>query len=152
MTDRRRVLQVGGLTATGIVVLPACGSGPAGPGTEQEESAPPAQPDAQQSEELALIAAYDAALAGAGPARRTLYERIRDEHAAHLRALGWSAAPSASPSQADPPTRRALRRAERAAARRHTRAAVQDPDPERAQILALIAASEAQHIVALGPR
>ncbi len=58
-----------------------------------------------------------------------------------LATLALVAAPAAS--------RRALRRAEVAAVRSHSAAAVGESDQERAQLLALIAASEAQHAVDL---
>ena len=143
MTDRRQVLQAGALAAATLVALPACTS-------EQAPSpAPTPTPDEQQAAEIALIAAYDAALASTGNAVRAQYQRIRDDHAAHLRALGWTDVPTAGPSPSQPPGRRALRRAEVAASRARTRAAIASADAEQAQILALIAASEAQHVVIL---
>lgn len=142
MTDRRRVLQAVALTAVGVVALPGCGSNPETP------PSPSPTPDDQQAQELALIAGYDAALTTAGPAVRVLYQRLRAEHVAHLKALGWAAAPP-SPDNSAGTGRRALLRAERRAVRSRTEAARSAEDPERAQILALIAASEAQHVVSL---
>ena len=144
MTDRRHVLQMGALATLALVAAPACSDDSPG-----GASTPPPTPDAQQAEELALIAAYDAAILTAGPARAALYQRIRDEHSAHLRALGWESAPTPAPSGAPAASRRALRRAEVAAVRSHSAAAVGESDQERAQLLALIAASEAQHAVDL---
>lgn len=143
MVDRRRVLQIAAVSAAGLS-LPACrGTTPIiGPAPS------PSAPDQQQSDELALIAAYDAAIAAAGRKSRAVYQRLRDEHAAHLSALGWDdQAPS--PTPAAPPTRRRLVRAERRAMRLRTTGAQQATDPDQAQLLALIAASEAQHIVTL---
>ena len=57
--------------------------------------------------------------------------------------------PLASAPRTFTPGRRALRRAEAAASRARARAAVTATDAEQAQILALIAASEAQHVVTL---
>jgi hypothetical protein len=75
-------------------------------------------------------------------------QSLRDEHAAHLRALGWEDAPIAEASP-EPVTRAALVRAERRAARMRADAARDATDVELAQILALIAASESQHVVTL---
>ena len=144
MTDRRHVLQMGALGAIALVAAPACTDDSTRGGTQ-----PPPVPDAQQSEELALIAAYDAAIEAAGPTRAGVYRRIRDEHVAHLRALGWEAPPVPGTSPAPGASRRALRRAEVTAGRSHADAAVREPEPERAQLLALISASESQHAVDL---
>ena len=143
MTDRRHVLQMGALAAVALAAAPACSE------DADEPDAPPPVPDAQQSEEIALIAAYDAAIATAGPARAAEYQRIRDEHVAHLRALGWEAPPATAQSPTPPASLRALRRAEIGAGRSHAAAAVRETDQERAQLLALIAASESQHASAL---
>ena len=78
---------------------------------------------------------------------RELWQHIRDEHAAHLAALGWQGdLAAATPASATPA---ALRQAERRATRGRAQAARSEPDAQRAQVLALIAASEAQHAVAL---
>lgn len=143
VTDRRQVLQLAVLVA-GVAALPACGSGDDSPSQE-----PSATPDAQQSLELTLIAAYDAALPLARPNQAAVYQRIRDEHAEHLRALGWSTT-SPTNSSAQEVGRKDLLRAERRAARQHSLAARDTADPDRAQLLALIAASESQHIADLG--
>jgi hypothetical protein len=136
MADRRQVVQ-GVLAFAGLALLPGC---------SQDQAAPPPAPtpDPQQADELALIAAYDAALMSAAPAERRELTRIRDEHVAHLSALDWSVEPTAiAPSSTI--TDAQLARAERRAARSRTRAAREAADPDRAQVLALIAASEAQH-------
>ena len=102
---------------------------------------------AQQADEAALIALYDAALVTATATERELWQHIRDEHAAHLAALGWQGdLAAATPASATPA---ALRQAERRATRVRAQAARSEPDAQRAQVLALIAASEAQHAVAL---
>lgn len=143
MTNRRQLLQIAALSAFGAPVVAACGS------DFLPVPRPAATPDAQQSDEIALVLAYDAALREAPEQLRPLYQRIRDEHAAHLRALGWSD-PAPSPSApAETPNRAQLLRAERAALRRHSQGARTTTDSEQAQILALIAASEAQHVVDL---
>ena len=141
MIDRRRVLQLGALAALTTTVLPACGT------DEQGQPAPQPTPDPQQADELALIAAYDAALLSAGPRATVVYQRLRDEHVEHLVALGWQQPPPA-PVESNS-SRRNLIRAERRASRIRIDAAATSPDVEQAQILALIAASEAQHVVDL---
>ena len=142
MTDRRQVLQMAVVAAAGVAILPGCSSSDA-PEPDQTRT-----PDAQQADELALIAAYDAALADAKPKQAVTLQTLRDEHAAHLRALGWDDGPVVEPSP-EPVTRAALVRAERRAARMRADAARDATDVELAQILALIAASESQHIVTL---
>ncbi len=140
MTDRRSVLQVG-LVCGALMALPACSSDPAAPPED------PPVPDPEQADEIALIAAYDAALAAGAKSPERL-QKIRDEHVAHLRALGWEQPPT--PTAGSGPTgRKVLVRAERRASRARARAAAVTEDSERAQILALIAASEAQHVVTL---
>ncbi|MEZ5185696.1 MAG: hypothetical protein R2720_08120 [Candidatus Nanopelagicales bacterium] len=143
MVDRRTVLQVAGVAGLGLAALPGCGRE-----DQANPSAPPATPDDQQSDELALIAAYDAAIANAGTSRAAQYQRIRDEHAAHLHALGWDDVTAAQPST-DAVKRNDLIVAERRAIRLRTQAARTTDDSDLAQILALIAASEAQHLVSL---
>lgn len=142
MTDRRQLLQVGLITAAGVAVLPGCSS------TPNSEPRTPATPDAQQADEIALVVAYDAAIAAGGNNVEVL-TRIRDDHAEHLRGLGWQAGtPEPSPGE-EAPGRAALVRAERQAARRRADGARDAADAEQAQILALIAASESQHVVIL---
>lgn len=141
MTDRRQVLQAAVLAAAGMAILPGCS-------TQDGPTAPPPTPDPAQADELALISAYDAALVTAKPADQARLQTIRDEHVAHLRALGWEdlPAPSASGSRT---TTAQLIRAERRAARVRTQAARDATDADEAQLLALIAASEYQHVVTL---
>lgn len=150
MTDRREILRIAALSALALPAATACGSDIKD--VLPLPSKPPATPDAQQADEIALVAAYDAAVAGADTDTALIYRRIRDEHAAHLQAMGWEQ-PLASPTAASKksaPTRRELMRKERAALKAHTQAAMTAEDGEQSQILALIAASEAQHIVTLG--
>jgi hypothetical protein len=137
MADRRQVIQGAVLAVAGLALLPACSAG-------EPEPPPAPTPDPQQADELALIAAYDAAAAAAGPDDRAVLQRIRDEHAAHLTALGWTEQPTTA-APLGGITDAQLARAERRAARVRSRAARQAPDPAAAQLLALIAASEAQH-------
>ena len=142
MADRRQVLRAGLLAVVAAGVMPGCAA------TRDEPEAVPT-PDQQQSDEIMLIALYDDAILTAGPAASAVYQRIRDEHAAHLRALGWEPATTPAPTASEPPKRAALVKAERSAARSRTTAARDSADSEIAQILALIAASEAQHVVDL---
>jgi hypothetical protein len=147
MTDRRRLLQSAALLGFGLPVVAGCTSDEVVDGDGQT----PRAPRPEEAAELELIAAYDAALAGAPKGRREVYERIREEHVQHLRAVGGSGV-SAGPSSSAParaPGRRALILAERRATRSATTGAATADDPDRAQLLALIAASEAQHAAAL---
>lgn len=143
MTNRRQLLQVAALSGIGLPLVSACDT------QILPVPKPEPTPDSQQADEMALIAAYDAALLDAPPRLLELYQRIRAEHAEHLRALGWSAQLPTPSAAASPPTAKSLLRAERAALRRHTQGARTTADFEQAQILALIAASEAQHVIAL---
>lgn len=142
MTDRRQVLQLAAASAVGLTVLPGCSR-------ETPTPSVPPTPDAQQSDEAALIALYDAALGLAPPAQTAVLQQIRDEHVAHLAALGWEGAPPTSSPPAVSFTVAGLARAERRAMRQRTQAARASQDAQMAQVLALIAASEAQHAVIL---
>jgi hypothetical protein len=143
MTDRRLILQAGLVAVVGSTLLPGCTS------EQAVEEQSPATPDAQQSDELALLAAYDAAIAAGGKNVEVLAV-LRQEHAEHLRALGWQTAAASPAGSAEPaPGKAALLRAERRAARLRADGARDAGDPERAQVLALIAASESQHVVTL---
>lgn len=146
MTDRRRLLQSAALLGFGLPALAGC------PREDGGDGQTPRAPSPEEAAELELIAAYDAALAGAPEGRRAAYARIREEHVQHLRALGGSPVATVPPSataSAAAPNRRSLIRAERRAMRSATNGAVVAEDPDRAQLLALIAASEAQHAAAL---
>jgi hypothetical protein len=143
MTDRRQILQVGLVATAGVILVPGCTSD-----TARDEQTP-AVPDAQQADEIDLVAAYDAAIA-AGGKNVAVLTRIRDEHREHLRGLGWeSANGTASPTGEPSPGKAALLRAERRAARLRADGARDSAEPEEAQILSLIAASESQHVVIL---
>lgn len=142
MADRRQVLQTGVLAAVALGGLAGCA-------TTQDEPEVPPTPDEQQSEEIALIALYDEAIGSAGQGAATVYRRIRDEHAAHLRALGWDQPVTSGPAASEPPKRASLIKVERRASRSRATAARDSTDSDLAQILALIAASEAQHVVDL---
>lgn len=146
MTNRRQLLQIAALSAVGAPVVAACDT------QILPVPRPAATPDAQQSDEIALIVAYDAALREAPDDVRALYQRIRDEHAEHLRALGWQDPVPTPSTPVQTPSGAQLLRAEKAALRRHTQGARTTTDSEQAQILALIAASEAQHVVELENR
>ncbi len=101
-----------------------------------------------------MIALYDAAISAlpAGPSpERTLLERIRGEHAAHLSALTGASEPADVPGDraTAPVSLRDLIGAERRATRSRVSACVETSDPELARVLALIGASEAGHVAAL---
>lgn len=151
---RRAVLSAG---AVGLVA--ACTPAHRPPGAVR-----PARPDpdvaltaAAVDRELALLTAYDAALA-ATPALASRLAPLRAEHAEHLRALGAGPAgnPTASPATAPAPARglggqarNSLATAERTAAAAHAAASV-TASARLAAVLASLAASEASHQVALG--
>lgn len=101
-----------------------------------------------------MIALYDAAISAlpAGPSsERTLLERIRGEHAAHLSALTGASEPADIPMDRTtaPVSLRDLIGAERRATRSRVSACEEASDPELARVLALIGASEAGHVAAL---
>lgn len=101
-----------------------------------------------------MIALYDTAIAAlpVGPSpERTLLERIRGEHAAHLSALTDASGPADVPVDlaTTPVSLRDLIGAERRATRSRVSASVETSDPELARVLALIGASEAGHVAAL---
>lgn len=135
---------------TGLVVpLAAC--------TRAAAPAPrPVEPDvalrsAAAGREVALLSAYDRALATASAARAPGLAALRGEHADHLTALGGgspgpdaSAAASAAPS----PTMADLLAAEAAAQTAHG-AAVSAASRALAGVLATLSAAEAAHAVAL---
>jgi hypothetical protein len=131
------------------------------PGTEPDGPLPPppVDPDVALREqatarESALIAAYDAAIAGA-PALAGRLAPLRAEHAAHLAALQEPAAGATAggpattmPVRPARPTTATLVAAERSAARAHALGA-RTASPALAQVLASLAASEASHEIAL---
>lgn len=121
----------------------------------------PADPDDQlrrsvAQSEIALIAAYDAAIA----AFPTLAQRLgdfRDQHQAHLTAVSLNldvgtASSPASPTRAPGGAAsavRSLRRLEAAAARDRIDACGAAADSDLAELLGRIAASESGHVAAL---
>ena len=123
--------------------------------TSREKPATPDPDDplraAAVARERTLLAMYDAAAAGSGPADAAVLQAVRAEHAEHLAALLGQPSPSPSTAAAPSPTvatRPQLVAAERSAAQAHAAAAV-TASPELAGLLASLAASEASHPVAL---
>lgn len=111
---------------------------------------------AAAADEAALVARYEAALSEVPEDRADLREalaEIRDQHRAHLSALGGADeadATAGAPATAGTSALLAsLIEAERAAFRDRVRACVDARDPEQARLLSLIAASEAAHVPAL---
>lgn len=147
MLSRRDVL-VAALAGSGAALLTACGSTPDdAPATDAQPGGDDAlRRDVAQAEQ-SLIHRYEAALESAPAALASLLTRIRDEHLDHLSAMG--VAPASAPASANPGRVDALRAAERDAARGRRTAAVAARDAELTRVLALIAASEAGHVVAL---
>lgn len=115
-------------------------------------------PDDIAGAEAALVARYDATLAAlpdAPPEVRDLLSAIREQHAAHLVAVGGTPAdPAESTAGGTVPSTTqaalaALMSAEKRAARDRVRACTTAESPDLARTLAFIAASEASHVPAL---
>ena len=135
---------------TGLVVPLAACTRAAAPGPR------PVEPDvalrsAAAGREVALLSAYDRALATASAARAPGLAALRGEHADHLTALGGaSPGPGASaPAPAAPsPTTADLLAAEAAAQAAHA-TGVSAASRALAGVLATLSAAEAAHAVAL---
>ena len=135
---------------TGLVMPLAACTRAAAPGPR------PVEPDvalrsAAAGREVALLSAYDRALATASAARAPGLAALRGEHADHLTALGGaSPGPDASaPAPAAPsPTTADLLAAEAAAQAAHA-AGVPAASRALAGVLATLSAAEAAHAVAL---
>jgi hypothetical protein len=132
--------------------LAACTSAPDG-GDEPTSDPQPTPGSASATSEAQLIAQYEAALAATPEAEaqtRSLLAQIRDQHRAHLDALGGAPEASApSPPASGQDAVADLVTAERAAYRERLGACVDATDLDLARVLALIAASEAAHVPAL---
>ena len=159
-TLARRRLLAGALAGAGVAAAALTGCelrlSDDGPGV------PAADPDPLEpllAAELALLASYDAAIAGF-PALAARLRPLRADHAAHAQALRARMDPrrvtampsSAPPSPAVPADQQgavaALAAAERAAAAR-AGAACLTAAGERAALLASIAACESSHMVVI---
>ena len=154
----RRSLLIGGfaLTSGGIALgLQGCSGGASDSATDESRAPSDGAPADQDVRalcvefEVALIAAYDAAL-GSGP--NALLSSIREQHLAHLTELGGStaASPSASSTSLPAPSTTDLQERERVSARAVRSACSEALDPELIRTLTFIAASEASHVPALG--
>lgn len=158
LTRREGLLAAVLLVPAGL--LAACSSedatnadaGPSAGGTSSGSTSGTSIAADVATDEAALIALYDAAIATlpAGDDRLSLLTGIRDQHAAHLDAL---AAPAGAvvpqPLPTDPDAVLAvLSRAERQAARGRIRA-TEAADGDLARILVFIAASESAHAAEL---
>ncbi len=156
---RRAILSAG---AVGLVAACTPSHRPPSAGRQARTDPDVALTAAAVDRELALLAAYDAALA-ATPALASRLAPLRAEHAEHLIALtaGRASTPTASPATDPAPAQprgagprgvqagRSLMTAERTAAAAHAAAAV-TASARLAAVLASLAASEASHQVALG--
>lgn len=157
---RRAVLSAG---AVGLVAACTRSHRPPSAGRPARPDPDVALTAAAVDRELALLAAYDAALA-ATPALASRLAPLRAEHAEHLSALGSGPARKSTPSPATDPApdagpggtgprgvqaRRSLVTVELAAAAAHAAAAL-TASARLAAVLASLAASEASHQVALG--
>lgn len=108
--------------------------------------------DDQAIQEAGLVARYDAVIAAfPGTTAVALLTELRDQHAAHRDALGGAeaVAPTSPVPESIDAALADLTATERAASRARIRACVATDDPERARLLAFIAASEASHVPAL---
>jgi hypothetical protein len=136
----RRTVLLGGAAA----LTAACTS-------HRTRSPQPPDPDvaltaAAVAREQALLAAYDTALAHTPTA---LLTRLRDEHAAHLQALGGAPGPTQASTPATALVTRAdLVRLERSTGALHAAAAL-TATRRLAPLLASLAAAEASHVVVL---
>ena len=157
----RGITRRDGLLALGLLapvaLLAACTGDDAAPDATSSPAATEgaeglaARVAAQESE---LVARYDAALAAldsADPGVRALLAGIRDQHAAHLDALGGTSTTPQIPPQPTAPSAvvAELVAAEREATRDRISACVESTEPELTRLLSLIAASEASHVPAL---
>ncbi|MBU6245779.1 MAG: hypothetical protein KGP12_11250 [Actinomycetales bacterium] len=148
----RRGFLAGAAALAGSMALAACSS--ASP-TSADADADAIAVRAQVADaEAALIAQYATTVA-AFPELAAGLQPILREHQAHLAAMGTGLATDASTPVGQPPATAAqaliaLADAERTAAQQRREACVAASDGELARILALIAASEAAHVPALG--
>lgn len=147
---RRTVLGVGLITPP--LVLAAC----AEPATSRQRAADQPVLLETWASELALIAAYEQAIA-IRPDLTTTLASIAEQHREHAQAVARditarspSAAPVPSASATPADLVAALRDQERAAAAARAAAAVRASGGPLAALLCLIGASEAQHVAELG--
>ena len=92
--------------------------------------------------EVAVLAAYDAAMRSAGPTAQALIAPLRDDHQRHLATLGRG---SSRALVISPTSSRDLAEAERTSATSLASAAASAPDGAIAALLASIAASHRAH-------
>lgn len=145
----RRALIGGSALGAASLVLAACSPSPS-PGPTDTPS-PTDDPDAQvradvAASEASLIALYDAVIA-AHPDLAGDLAVVRDEHAAHLEAMGVAPPPGSTPavgSRAE--ALNALSEAEKKAIAQRTTACESSSSADLARVTALIAASEAGHV------
>lgn len=146
----RRGFLAGAAALAGSMALAACSS--ASPTSANSDT------DTVRAQvaaaEGALVALYATTVA-AFPELAAGLQPIMREHQAHLAAMGTGLATDAATPAGQPPATAAqaliaLADAERRAAQQRREACVAASDDELARILALIAASEAAHVPALG--
>lgn len=132
-----------------LVAVAACSSP-----TSSSSSSLSQASSASAEDEARLIAQYDSAIA-LFPQLQAQLGPIRDEHRAHLAALGGAhetGQGAATPSTTSSTSQQAiadLANAEKAASVQRLNDCVAAPDAQVARTLALIAASEAGHVSAL---
>lgn len=142
----RRHLLLGALTGVALVSVAACADEP-GP---VSLAADPVRLEALGAE-LDLIAVYEATIT-AQPDLAPTITPILDQHREHARALEVPDAEAATPAARAPAAAvdlNGLRELERRAAGLRAGACVRAGNPELAGLLALIGASEAQHVAVL---
>ena len=149
------------LTRRGLLVLPAlavaaCSTGSTA-SSDHPSGAQPVATVASVANEADLIAQYDAVIAQFPPLAASLTP-IRDQHRAHLTALGGDAAGSAPQASNSGPATEArstqaaltqLAAAEKAAAQLRLQDCIAATGEPLIRILASIAASEASHVAEL---
>lgn len=150
---RRTFLMLAAGSSVGL--LASCGSASTTPAADSADDLLRTQVAAA---ELALIAQYQEVIA-AFPDLGASLIALQEQHRAHLVAMAPAGAPGddASASAATAPAPGSARQAlelladaERAASQQRREACLGAADPDLARTLALIAASEASHVPALG--
>jgi len=146
MPTRRQVLQAGAIAP--LATLAACSSSGDAPDNDSDDIVR----SQVTTSENDLIKRYDATIA-AFPTLAAKLTPIRDQHSEHLSAVGGDSAPADLKGVVIPQTAEAAVKelvvAEREAARERRSASVQASGTELVWDLALIAASESQHVAVL---
>lgn len=153
MATRRRLLQGAAGGALAALALAGCDRAGRQTTTDSPPAPEPTTTDPSLAAELAVLAAYDAYLAGPSARQRRRIGQLRDQHADHVVALGGQIPALPEPGTADEGAGKwglaRLTALQRRVASQHRQAAAADGDSDRAALLCVIAASEAQHVAVL---